>query len=314
MRTDVKVGIALGAIVLIVAGSYYGSSSEPDIELGEPSASIQKSNAQTLRELLEPRGKPEDSFPKHDRRSESQPGPVVRPPHDSNKPQEQTQRTSADSAEATAAATSLLERVLQQSKQLPVHQARKGTVSPWRAKMRDERSVAADESESAEPTLPARPGARNEIRRPRGRGVASHSGSPPQRSQSLPSPPRKPKPKTGTHVIQPGDNFSALAERYYGSQRYTEFLVNSNPAVDPRRMKVGSIVTIPPLIEGQPSGARRTAKHEYEVREGDSLYAIAQVQLGAGDRWTEIYQLNRGAIGASPSSLDVGLILRLPQP
>lgn len=313
MRTDVKVGIALGAIVLIVAGSYYGSSSEPDIELADSSASIRESNTQTLRQLLEPRGKPKASSASDDQSAELQAKLAQPPPRKTIKPQEQTTKASTDQPETSGVDASLLEQALRQSKQLPAQQAQERTVSPWRTKLQDERSVATNDSESVEATVPARRGVRNRAWTPRGGGLASRSESQPQRSQALPQSPSKIRPPTGTHVIQPGDNFSALAERYYGSQRYTGFLMNANPAVDPRRMKVGSIVTIPQLVEGQPSAAQRTAKYQYEVREGDSLYAIAQVQLGAGDRWTEIYQLNRGVIGASPSSLDVGLILRLPQ-
>ena len=113
MRTDVKVGIALGAIVLIVAGSYYGSSSEPDIELAEPSASIQESNAQTLRQLLEPRGKPEaSSDDDDDRESESQAEPPVQPPQKTLKPPEQTRRMSTDQPETAGVDASLLEQAL----------------------------------------------------------------------------------------------------------------------------------------------------------------------------------------------------------
>lgn len=318
MRTDVKVGIALGAIVLIIAGSYYGSSSEPDIELAEPSASIHESNTQTLRQLLEPRGKPEVSSTNNDRHAESQAKPAVPPPQKTIEPQKQTPRTSAEQPRTAEPAVSLLERALRQSKQLPAQQPQERTVSPWRARPAEDRSAVADKSDPVEAMQPRRQGSRNEARNPRGRGLASRSQSRPERSQTPQSLPPKPPAPTAKHVILPGDSFAALAEKYYGSQRYTEFLMNANPAVEPRRMTVGSIVTIPPLFQGQPSGARgtsagRTAERPYEVREGDSLYAIAQAQLGSGDRWPEIYQLNRAAIGASPSSLDVGLILRMPR-
>ncbi len=50
----------------------------------------------------------------------------------------------------------------------------------------------------------------------------------------------------------------------------------------------------------------------YSVKPGDSLWVIAARTLGRGDRWGEIYNLNRGAIGASPADLKVGTVLRLP--
>ncbi len=54
MRTDVKVGIALGAIVLIVAGAYYGANKDPDIQLAGADDDVREQNKRTLRDLLAP--------------------------------------------------------------------------------------------------------------------------------------------------------------------------------------------------------------------------------------------------------------------
>ena len=54
MRTDVKVGIALGAIVLIVAGAYYGASKDPGIQLAGADDDVREQNKRTLRDLLAP--------------------------------------------------------------------------------------------------------------------------------------------------------------------------------------------------------------------------------------------------------------------
>lgn len=51
---------------------------------------------------------------------------------------------------------------------------------------------------------------------------------------------------------------------------------------------------------------------EYMVQRGDSLWKIAQEQLGDGTRWGEIYQLNNGTIGGDPSMIHAGTQLRLP--
>ena len=52
MRTDVKVGIALGAIVLIVAVSYYGTKKDGAIQLADSSGSIRSENQKTIAELF----------------------------------------------------------------------------------------------------------------------------------------------------------------------------------------------------------------------------------------------------------------------
>ncbi|MBM3269045.1 MAG: LysM peptidoglycan-binding domain-containing protein [Candidatus Sericytochromatia bacterium] len=50
----------------------------------------------------------------------------------------------------------------------------------------------------------------------------------------------------------------------------------------------------------------------YTVKSGDSLWTIAARTMGRGDRWRELYDLNRGLIGADPGKLRVGMALRLP--
>jgi hypothetical protein len=49
----------------------------------------------------------------------------------------------------------------------------------------------------------------------------------------------------------------------------------------------------------------------YTVASGDSLSAIAERTLGNGDRWHEIFDLNRDQI-ADPNQINVGQVLKLP--
>lgn len=50
----------------------------------------------------------------------------------------------------------------------------------------------------------------------------------------------------------------------------------------------------------------------YTVVQGDSLSGIAQSQLGDGNRWPEIYDLNKPTIGPDPNVIQVGMVLTLP--
>ncbi len=50
---------------------------------------------------------------------------------------------------------------------------------------------------------------------------------------------------------------------------------------------------------------------EYTVQRGDNLYKIAGTQLGAGERWSEIYELNKDII-KDPSLIYAGQVLKLP--
>lgn len=57
--------------------------------------------------------------------------------------------------------------------------------------------------------------------------------------------------------------------------------------------------------------ARRAATM-YVVKAGDTLQKIASVVYGASDRWREIYEANRGLIGAPNDPLKAGTRLRVP--
>ena len=50
----------------------------------------------------------------------------------------------------------------------------------------------------------------------------------------------------------------------------------------------------------------------YVVKKGDSLSAIAQREMGNGDRWPELYAANKSAIGNDPDLIHPGLELVIP--
>mgnify|MGYP001036805281 CR=1 FL=1 len=139
--------------------------------------------------------------------------------------------------------------------------------------------------------------------------------------QVQPAPAAKPVPVTRTHVIQTGDTFADLAEQYYGSRaaRYVSLLMQANPDVDPRRMRVGSEVVIP-SPEGDASAKAAPAKRPavsaatgtYRVQEADTLYAIARKLCGDGERYRELHAANRGLIGGDANRLRPGMVLRVP--
>lgn len=50
----------------------------------------------------------------------------------------------------------------------------------------------------------------------------------------------------------------------------------------------------------------------HRVTAGESLWSIAEGELGDPARWTEIYDLNRGRIGADPDFIEIAQRLDLP--
>jgi hypothetical protein len=51
---------------------------------------------------------------------------------------------------------------------------------------------------------------------------------------------------------------------------------------------------------------------EYEVKAGDSLYDVAKANYGDGERWKDIYDLNKKAIGDDPNTIQPGTKLVMP--
>jgi LysM repeat protein len=132
-----------------------------------------------------------------------------------------------------------------------------------------------------------------------------------------------------THKVQVGDSLSSLAHTYYGDSKYAKFLAEANPKIgDANRLKVGTLVSIPPLpadADSRTAGGAATpgatkhgekssadGKRTYTVKPGDSFYSIAKSQLGSASRWKELLALNKSTVNGDPTALQPGQRLVLP--
>ena len=126
------------------------------------------------------------------------------------------------------------------------------------------------------------------------------------------------------YTVQPGDTFAIVAEVYYGSQRHARFLMEANPQIeDERHLRAGCTIEIPPLPESRrqlsraadkraAAGAPTDGARTYTVQPGDSFYRIAKRFLGAGSLWSEIFELNKDLVDEDPKGLRPGMVLTLP--
>lgn len=129
---------------------------------------------------------------------------------------------------------------------------------------------------------------------------------------------KKPADKSKSYTIKLGDNFTSIARAHYGDGKYWELIQKANPGVDPNRLQVGQVITLPPKDSGttgtrdrksdQPSPAGRAT---YIVAEGDSLTSIARNVLKDENRWREIFELNKDKL-ASPNLIKPGMELKMP--
>ena len=60
-----------------------------------------------------------------------------------------------------------------------------------------------------------------------------------------------------------------------------------------------------------PAPPEQTATRPHTVAAGESLSRISQAELGASDRWPEIFAVNRDAL-ANPDQIEVGQVLDIP--
>lgn len=153
-------------------------------------------------------------------------------------------------------------------------------------------------------------------------------------------------PKTTTYTVQDGDSLGSISKKVYGEQLGNKlssvnaiYKANTKILRSPDSIKVGQKLTIPSLsVPGsaamldQPSvqpqlfkkvrsfadsnldslkKALKNSTQVYIVQEGDSLWRIAETQLGSGSRYQEIIEANRDII-SDEESISVGLRLKIP--
>lgn len=127
----------------------------------------------------------------------------------------------------------------------------------------------------------------------------------------------RPKPAATQYTIQRGDSLYAIAREHYGDGKYWTKIRDANPDINPDRLKIGQVITLPALEAPQDAGRESTGpaaaagRATYVVEEGDTLTSTARHVLGDGSRWREIYELNKDRI-SDPDVVPVGIELKLP--
>jgi len=150
------------------------------------------------------------------------------------------------------------------------------------------------------------------------------------------------------YVVKDDDNLALIAKKFYGLEEGSNrenleriFIANKDILSSPDLLQVGQRLLIPPLksLQELPLQAHVDSKHllferieglgakplplasaiqtktgryrEYVVREGDSLWKIAEEQLANPSRYIEIVRLNEDII-EDENELVVGIRIKLP--
>ena len=103
----------------------------------------------------------------------------------------------------------------------------------------------------------------------------------------VPSPGKTVPGKRTIVTVQPGDSLWKFAAALLGDGRRWQELLPLNPGLrDPRLLEVGSLVVVPASV------APPHAPTKYTVRQGDTLWSIAQAQLHRSASWSCIAHAN----------------------
>lgn len=106
-------------------------------------------------------------------------------------------------------------------------------------------------------------------------------------------------------TVKPGDSLWKFAASRLGNGSRWQELLALNPALrNPDVLQVGSEIILPSAVAPPP------APTKYTVRHGDTLWIIAETQLGHGASWSCIAQANLDLRNAK--LIHEGQVLLLP--
>lgn len=112
---------------------------------------------------------------------------------------------------------------------------------------------------------------------------------------------------SGEHKVAAGDSLWTISEKYYGTGYEWTKIAKENNLTNPSKIEVGQSLKVPTAT--QTATDLPTNTQTYTVQKGDTLWSIAQSQLGDPYLWTEIAKLNKLE---HPSLIHTGNTLTMP--
>jgi nucleoid-associated protein YgaU len=152
-----------------------------------------------------------------------------------------------------------------------------------------------------------------------GGGAAAAPAKAPEAGGAAPAKAPEGGRAAGTHTVRRGETLYSIARERLGDERHWGALAKANDDLlhgEPERLRPGMVLRLPAV---KPDGRRETergaaapaAPRTCRVQQGDTLWRIADRELGNGALWERIYEANRGTL-SSPDALKPGQTLRLP--
>ena len=148
--------------------------------------------------------------------------------------------------------------------------------------------------------------------------------------QSGPNRELPPAPQSTQYTVQKGDTPSSIASKLLGKASLWTLIADANPGLDPKRMRIGQVLTIParpdsgataqrtaatvpPVLAQKPAPDRTasTGERTIVVQPGETLTAISRRELKSASRWRELRDYNEDVLHGS-DQVRGGMKLRIP--
>ena len=145
----------------------------------------------------------------------------------------------------------------------------------------------------------------------------------PQEIQNLWSVYRAEKKKLRLMITETPINHDVYIQRYsieysggYGDFAYNIYFTQAKDLKVYASGASGEGSTTAATAENQPQGQERPSPPpatSYTVVKGDTLWGIAQKEMGSGSRYSELHEANRDVIGSDPNNIKPGQVLTIPR-
>jgi len=126
-------------------------------------------------------------------------------------------------------------------------------------------------------------------------------------------------PAGADYTVKSGDTLEAIARAQLGDGQKWRAIVEMNPGLDPKALKVGQKLKMPAggaatakESSAPTSGAANSATNTYTVQKGDTLVAIARKFYGGDSDWKRILDANSSVLKGDAAALRPGMKLTIP--
>ncbi len=137
----------------------------------------------------------------------------------------------------------------------------------------------------------------------------------PTRDRGPESPQLQQEGTRSSWTIRPGDSFWKIARDVLGSIDHYQALIDANRSIDPDRLQVGQVISLPTIGAAEKIGAavevESSTPLQHKVASGETLATIARDYYGVAD-WNRLFEANRDRI-SNPDRLKIGTWIRIPQ-